>query len=118
MAGYSLNFGSENNNIYENNGYCVLIGYLFMNILYRNIVIYKKLAFNATHEQVSDFINNMKQYCMTNFNDDSTSTDKLWKFKLICYNFDYKVMESMNVINTNENIPLDGTYYENYHSLT
>ena len=55
---------------------------------------------------------------MTNFNDDSTPTDKLRKFKLICYNFDYKVMESMNVINLNENIPLDGTYYENYHSLT
>ena len=74
MAEYALNFGAENNNIYENNGYCVLIGYLFMNNLYRNIVIYKKLAFNATHKQVYDFINNMKQYCMTTFNDESTPT--------------------------------------------
>ena len=54
----------------------------------------------------------MKQYCIKYFNDDSTSTDKLWKFKFVRYNFDYKVMVSMKMINTNENTSLDGTYYE------
>ena len=112
VGAYDLNFGGENRNIYEDFGYCQLIGYLFMNILYTNIVVYKKLPFNATHEQVFDFINNMKQYCTKYFKDENTPSDKLWKFKLICYNFDYKVMKSMNVINTDENTPLDGTYYE------
>ena len=64
MGTYALNFGGENGNIYEEEGYCILVGYLFMNILFRNIVIYKKLPFNATQKQVFNFINSMKRYCI------------------------------------------------------
>ena len=49
---------------------------------------------------------------MKNFNDTNKPDDKLWKFKLICFNFDYKVMNSMSVIDTDENKPLNGTYYK------
>ena len=96
MSDYLLNFGSYDNindNIYENIGYCLLVGYVFMNILFTNIVMYKKLPFNATHKQVFDFINNMKQYCLKYFKDDNKRNDKLWKFKLICYNYEFKVLK-------------------------
>ena len=107
MGAYNLNFGGENDNIFENEGYCQLIGYLFMYILYRNIVIYNKLPFNASQIQVFDFINSMKKYCTKYFKDSSTPNDELWKFKLICYNFDYRVMKAVKLINTNENASLD-----------
>ena len=114
MGAYNLNFGGENDNIFENEGYCQLIGYLFMYILYRNIVIYNKLPFNASQLQVFDFINSMKKYCTKYFKDSSTPNDELWKFKVICYNFDYRVMKAVKLINTNENATLDGNYYKKF----
>ena len=38
-----------------------------MDILYRNMVFYNNLKFDASNLEVFEFINNMKQYCMTNF---------------------------------------------------
>ena len=113
LAQYSLNFGHENDNIYETNGYCQLVGFLFSDILYRNIVFHDKLNFDASSTDVIDFINRMKQYCVHNFYEQDHDVP-LWKFKLLCFNFNYKVMSSVKLFNTDQNQPLDVRYYDKY----
>ena len=109
---YHLNFGGENHNIYESSGYCQLVGYVFMDILYRNIVFYNKLRYDAKPSDVIAFINNMKRYCHDSFLDRTNKHHELWKWKMICFNFSYRVMKSTNLFNTNPNRPLDQKYYQ------
>ena len=110
---YPLNFGHEGANIYETKGYCVLVGFLFYDILYRNIVFHDKLKFDASSTDVIDFINRMKRYCVYNFYQNNSMV-RLWKFKLLCFNFNYKIMSSVKLFNTDQNKPLDGRYYDKY----
>ena len=110
---YHLNFGRENGNIYIRNGHCVLVGYVFMDIMYRNIVFHNNLKFDASHAEVFQFINNMKQYCTTNFYTRNAPIP-LEKFKYVCFNFNYRVMKTIELFNTNQDTALDGKYYNKF----
>ena len=102
---YPLNFGGTN--IYEAGGFCVLVGYIFMDILYRNIVFYNKLPFNAKHDDVFNFINKMKTFCVENFAKNHDNA----KWKLICFNYSYRVMKSTKLFETDGNKPLISQYF-------
>ena len=102
----NLNFGSDD--LYQIAGYCVLVGHMFMDILYRNIVFHNKLRFNAESSEVIDLIKNMKKYCVKNF---YKSISNNLKWKIICFNFSYRFMKSTGIFNTNPNEPLNGEYY-------
>ena len=110
---YHLNFGRENGNIYIRNGHCALVAFIFMDILYRNIVFHNNLKFDASHAEVFQFINNMKQYCTTNFYNRNAPIP-LEKFKFVCFNFNYKVMKTIELFNTNQDTALDRKYYEKF----
>ena len=108
MGDYNLNFGGDD--IYETLGYCALVGNIFMDILYRNIVFHNKLRFDAESSEVVAFINNMKEYCVENFYKNFENS----KWKTICFNYSYRNMKSTGIFNTNPDQPLDGKYYEKY----
>ena len=108
MGDYNLNFGGDD--IYETLGYCALVGNIFMDILYRNIVFHNKLRFDAESSEVIAFINNMKEYCVENFYKNFQNL----KWKIICFNYSYRFMKSTGIFNTNPDQPLDGKYYEKY----
>ena len=102
---YYLNFGGED--IFQTTGYCVLVGQLLMDIMYRNIVFHNKLRFDAKSSVVKQFINNVKEYCKQNFyRYDNT------KWKIIVFNYSYRYMKSTGVYSTNPDRPLNGKYYQ------
>lgn len=55
-----LNFGSGDE--FEQQGYCLLISFLFMEIIYDNMIIYKNISYDSHPDKILNYIKTMLNY--------------------------------------------------------
>ena len=93
IHGYRLNFGKSSK--YEEAGYCQLVTYLFMDILFTNIVVHKHLKADASIEYIIRYVQLLQKFLYENYVRSDT-------WKLLCFNYCYKILDEMSVFSQDQ----------------
>ena len=102
---YSLNFGDSR--LFPQNGYCILLSYLIMDIIYSNIVIYGSIDL-LSPDKMRIYFENVQRYLFDIKRRNTTL------FYNICMNYSFKVFEQLDI--NDDQSPLDPRFFS-VHSV-
>ena len=99
IADYSLNFGAGAGDEFLEQGYCVLVSHLLMDIMYTNMVVYKNISCNTSPTSIVSYIETMQKYIYNVF-------VKTNKWRHFVTNYAYKVFGDMGFFYDDETKPV------------